>query len=160
MKVKDVASYNQLQSFREKELENWESIIKQQYNTIIKEEIKNELKERKQQILSSIRTKDLSSFLRIYTDNSEFIFPNEYSIKGKNILKENHPGFNSVISQEYNAEQYHFLENKIVELGTYTAKFESDGTLLDYEKKYVYSWIKENNEWKIMNDFTISEDVY
>lgn len=159
MSIESISENKGLHKYKDPELENWENIIKQQYNTFVKDEIKRELKVKQQKLLKSIYAKNLNSFLEVYTENSEFIFPNEFSIKGKDILRENHPGFNQVISQAYNAEQYHFLENKIVETGKYTAQFESDEDLLEYEKQYIYSWVKEDNEWRIMTDMTISEEV-
>ncbi len=82
------------------------------------------------------------------------------SLERKESFRDNFLGFNQIIEQEYVAEQYHHLENKIVEIGKYSAKFKSKEDLMNYEKKYVYSWIKENNEWKIISDMTISERVF
>ncbi len=159
-KPEELSENNKLEKFYDNKLESWEQIIKQQYTTVVKEETRRELELRKRQMLVSICAKDLGSYLSIYTDNSEFIFPNEHSLERKESFRDNFLGFNQIIEQEYVAEQYHHLENKIVEIGKYSAKFKSKEDLMNYEKKYVYSWIKENNEWKIISDMTISERVF
>ncbi len=156
----EIAITEQLQEFYDEQLENWESIIKQQYNTIVQEEIERDLDERKNKILLSICSKKLEDYLSVYSDNSEFLFLNGYSIEGKEEFRSNFAGFSQIIEQEYLAEQYNVLKDKIVERGKYSAVYELGKNMMNYEREYVYSWKKENGEWKIISDMTISEKVY
>ena len=115
------------------------------------------IKQRKVLILKSMIDNNLEDYFESFTNNLEYTLPNGFNVKGREILRDNFPCFDEIVSHGFINEEYHFFENRIIENGQYYAKFGNGRELVNYEKNYVYFWIKEGKTWKITKDITVWE---